>query len=64
MPHPLELNINDTMCFRFIKFLSILLAKCLDIDIKNINIDNYIKEYFYKINSQNQKIKTFESKLF
>jgi len=52
------------MCFGFIKSLSILLAKCLDIGIKNINIDNYIKEYFYKINFKKQKIKTFDSKLF
>lgn len=45
MPHPLVLNIDDEMCFEYIKNLSCLLADCLDIDISKIQINEKIKSY-------------------
>ena len=46
LPHPLELDLNDNMCFEFIKSFSILLAKCLNINITNINLENHIKNLY------------------
>ena len=33
------------MFYGFVKSFSFLLAKCLGIDINNINLNEYIKEY-------------------
>ena len=60
MPHPLQFDINETICLNFIKSFSLLLAYCLDIDIKNINIDQHIKEYCNKIKIEKPKNKKLE----
>ena len=64
LPHPLLFEINETMCFNFIKSFSILLAYCLDIDIKNIKIDDYIKEYSSKIKINIPNKKKFGDKIY
>ena len=64
MPHPLKLDINDNFCFEYIKIFSCLLAKCLDIDTKNINVDAYIKEYLQKFKKKARKKKAFENKAY
>ena len=50
------------MCFEFVKSFSCLLAKCLGINIYNINIDEYIKELNRKIKIKPPKSKSFENK--
>ena len=57
IPHPLTLNIENEVCFEYIKNCSCLLANCLDIDISNIKIDETIKNY-----CKNLKIKEFSPK--
>ena len=64
LPHPLLYNINDKMCFEFVKSFSSLLAYCLDIDIKNINIKEYIKNFSKNLKIKNPKFKPFENKAF
>ena len=64
LPHPLRFDINEEMCFEFIKSFACLLADCLNIDIKNIDIDEYIKKYSNKIEIKQQKNKSFENKSF
>ena len=61
IPHPLEFDANDNFCIEFIKSFSCLLANCLNIDIKNINIDDYIKEYLKSFKPKVPKKKTFEN---
>jgi len=60
IPHPLQFDINQVMCFNFIKSFSLLLAYCLDIDIKNKNIDEYIKKYSKEIKIKIPKTKNIE----
>ncbi len=62
LPHPLSYDINNEMCFEFVKSFSCLLAKCLGIDNNNININEYIKEFNKKIEIKPPKTKTFENK--
>lgn len=62
MPHPLEFNIKDEFCFEFIKSLSLLLASCFNVNTKNINIDNYIREYAQNYKFKEPKKKSFENK--
>ncbi len=62
LPHPLYFDINDEMCFEFVRSLSCILAKCLGIVIQNKNIDEYIKEYSKKIKIKSKKFKPFEKK--
>ena len=64
LPHPLIFDINEEMCFEFVKSFSILLANCLGIDISNININQYIKEFSNKMQIKPKKIKTFENKSY
>lgn len=64
LPHPLVFDINENMCFEFVKSLSCLLANCLNIDIKSVNIDEYIKEFCSKLELKKPKVKTFENKLY
>ena len=64
MPHPLIFDINDEMCFEFVKNFSILLANCLGIEFKKENINEYIREYSKKIEIKPQKMKTFENKSY
>ena len=59
LPHPLIFNIENEMCFEYIKNFSCLLANCLDIDISNMNIDEKIKNYCKKL-----KIKEFSPKIY
>lgn len=59
LPHPLTLNIENEICFEFIKNFSCLLANCLDIDISNIIIDEKIKDY-----CKNLEIKEFSPKIY
>lgn len=63
LPHPLTFDINDEMCFEFVKSFSCLLAKCLGIDINN-NINGYIKEYCKKIEIKPKEVRPFENKEF
>jgi len=64
LPHPLLYDIHDKMCFEFVKSFSSLLAYCLDIDIKNINIEEYIKNFSSNVKVKNPKFKPFESKAY
>ena len=64
MPHPLEFDVNDNLCFEYIKSLSCLLANCLNINTKDINIDDYIKEYIKSFKPKASKKKTFENKVY
>ena len=45
IPHSLVLDIKDNLCFEFIKSFSCLLADCFNININNIIVDEFIKEY-------------------
>ena len=51
------------MFYGFVKSFSFLLAKCLGIDINNINLNEYIKEYSKNIKI-NLKKKGIESKTY
>ena len=64
LPHPLQFDINEKMCFYFIKSFSCLLAECLGIEIKNIKVDEYVREYSKNIKIKPQKTKSFEEKSF
>ena len=64
MPHPLKFDINDIMCFEFIKSFSCLLSKCLCINIENIKINDYIKEYCNNYHIKNRKKKIYENKKY
>ena len=64
MPHPLEFDINNNYCFELIKSFSCLLADCLNINTKNININDYIKDYIKSYKSKNPKKKIFEKESF
>ena len=64
MPHPLIFDINETMCFEFIKSFSCLFAECFGFDIKNIKFEEYIRESTNKIKLKPPKLKTFEDKSF
>ena len=59
LPHPLILDIENDVCFEYIKNFSCLLANCLDIDLSNIKIDETIKN-----NCKNLKIKEFTPKKY
>ena len=64
LPHPLKFDINDIMCFEFIKSFSCLLAKCLGIDISNIDINNYIKNLCLSLTLKPPKNKKFGNKSY
>ena len=64
LPHPLVLNIDDEMCFEYIKNLSCLLADCLDINISKIQINDKIKSYCKNSKIKESKPKIFEDKLY
>ena len=64
LPHPLEFDINDIMCFEFIKSFSCLLAEGLGINISNIDIDNYIKNLCSSITLNSPKKKKLENKSY
>ena len=64
LPHPLEFDINNIMCFEFIKSFSCLLAECLGINISKIDIDNYIKNLCTSITLKPPKNKKFENKSY
>ena len=50
------------MCFGLVKSFSCLLAKCLGIDINNINLNEYIKEYSKNIKIKPKKFRGIENK--
>ena len=52
------------MCFEFVKSYSILLANCLGIEVKDLNINEYIKEYSKKLEIKPPKKKGFENKSY
>ena len=64
LPHPLKFDINDIMCFEFIKSFSCLLAGCLGINISKIDIDNYIKNFCSSLALKPPKTKKYENKLY
>ena len=64
LPHPLKYDINNEMCFEFVKSFSCLLANCLGIDNNNININEYIKDFGKKIEIKPPKPKPFENKAY
>ena len=64
LPHPIKFDINDIMCFEFIKSFSCLLAECLDINISKIDIDNYIKIFCSSLTLKPPKNKKYENKLY
>ena len=64
LPHPLKFNINDEMCYEFIKSFSCLLARSLGININNINIKEYIKQCSNIIEIKPRKFRSFENKAY
>lgn len=64
LPHPLTFDVNEEMCFEFVKSFSYLLTKCLDIDIKSIDLNEYIKELSKTIKIKPKIFKGIESKAF
>ena len=61
IPHPLIFDINDNDCFEFIKSLSCLLADCFNIQTKNMNVNDYIKEYIKNFKLKPPKKKELEN---
>lgn len=55
LPHPLEFNIKDKICFQFIKSFSCNMAYCFNIDISKLNVDNCIINYCENIYKKNLK---------
>jgi len=64
LPHPLNFDINDDMCFKFIKSFSILLAKALNIITPKTSLDDYIKKFCLSMTIDPPKMKEFNNKLF
>ena len=64
LPHPLDLDLNDNLCFQFIKSFSCLLASCLDIDVSKIDISNNIKKICSSIILESPKKSKYNSKLY
>lgn len=64
LPHPLEFDINDNMCFEFTKSFACLLAQCLDIDISNININNHIKYFCSTLRFEPPKKSVYKDQTF
>ena len=64
LPHPLEFDINNKMCFEFTKSFSCLLANCLDIDISKIQIDNHIKNFCSNLELEIPKKKDYKTKSY
>ena len=64
LPHPLTFDINEEMCFEFVKSFSYLLIKCLGIDMKSINLDKYVKELSKNIKIKPKIFKGIESKAY
>ena len=64
LPHPLTLNIENELCFGFIKNFSCLLANCLDIDISDIKIEEKITNYCKNLEIKEFSPKNYESSEF
>ena len=64
LPHILKFDINDENCFEYIKNFSCLLAKCLDINISNIQIDETIKNHCQNLLLKDYIPKKYEDKVF
>lgn len=64
LPHPLAFDLKDNMCFEFIKSFTCLLARCLDINISNIPINNQIKNFCSSLRLEPPKKKEFQNKLY
>ena len=65
LPKSLKFDIDDKMCFGFIKNFFCLLSRCLNIDLSKIVVDEYIKNYCkndFKKKFPKQKI--FEQKQY
>lgn len=54
--YTLIFDINEEMYFGFVKIFSCLLDKFLGIDINNIKLNKYIKEYSKTIELKTNKI--------
>lgn len=63
LPHPLTFDINDEMCFEFVKSFSCLLANCLGIEISD-DINKNIKEFSRNIVIKPKEWRPFENKNF
>jgi len=64
MPHVLDFDVNNIFLFEYIKSFTILLASCLNIDIKIKNINEHIKEYIESYKAKPKKQKIFENKSY
>jgi len=65
LPTSLEFDIEDEMCFGFIKNFFCLLTSCLNIDLSEIDVDLYIKDYYKsKFKKNKPKKKIFEKKQY
>ena len=64
IPHPLAFNINDNMCFEFIRSFSCLLIKCLGINVSNIPIDSYIRNLCLTLKIEPQNKREFNTKSY
>ena len=64
LPHPLTFDINEEICFEFVKSFSYLLTKCLGIDTKKLNLNDYIRDYSRDIKIKPKEFKGIESKAY
>ena len=64
LPHPLKLDLNNELCFQYIRSFSLLLSNCLDINIANININEYIMKNFKNFIIKNSKKKELKDKFY
>lgn len=64
IPHPLQFDLNQTICYDYIESFSYLLAKALSIDAISLLNKEYIYNYEKTLKIKDLKQKIFESKDF
>ena len=64
LPHPLIFDINNELCLQYIQSFCSLLCTCLDIDLNDININNYIIKYSKDLQIKDTKEKEFKDKSY
>ena len=64
LPHPLLFDIDEEMCFEFVKSFSNLLTKCLGIDTSDEKLNEYIKDYSKNIKIKPKEYKGIENKTY
>ena len=64
LPHSLDYDINEKMCYKFIKSYTSLLSFCLDINSNEKEISENIKKFNISDNIKIEKIKNFREKKY